>query len=644
VRILFTVYIAMLAHFALAASWAPLVNLAPGRAGTMLLLTDGSVMVHDGGQGWMRLTPDIHGNYLNGNWTSDITPMSIPRLYFASQVLPDGRVWILGGEYSGPKLQEDDSALGEIYDPVLNSWSPILSYPSQYGCPSFNTTGNTSIGSTIITGIPSTANLQIGWPVTGTPIPRGTTLSSIDSDTQVQISQAATASSAAAVLQFNRSVRPTACFGDVPTMLLPSGQILAGDLINNSTYIYDVASNSWRLVASKIYNDRSSEEGWVKLDDGTILTYDIFESVVIGKGFAERYNPATNTWSSVSPGDGTAAGVLPLLTSGALGHELGPALRLHDGRVFEIGANGHTALYTPATNSWAAGPDILDSVSGGLFGADDAPAAITPNGHVLFAADTGPQGVISSGDTNSGSSIITGIPSTAGLRAGWVVTGKGIPSNARIFSVDSPSQIQMTLSATDTNIGVTLQLGGPFSNPTLIFDFDPSAGIINAVSPAFTDPNLLNEGAYRTRMLVLPTGQVLFSDNGRQLWIYTPDGPVNPALRPVINQVAYTGAGNFTLTGWQLNGQSAGSAYGDDVQSDENYPIVRLINSSGNVYYSRTTNWSSVGVGMGSGSETVNFRLNSALTPGNYSLVVSGAGMSSYPISIHISQGEVLAQ
>ncbi len=609
----------------------------------MLLLTDGSIMVHDGVQGWMRLTPDIRGSYLNGSWTSDISPMITPRLYFASQVLPDGRVWILGGEYSGPKLQEDDSALAEIYDPILNSWSPILSYPSQYGCPPFSTTGNTSIGSTIITGIPSTANFQIGWAVTGTPIPRGTTLTSIDSATQIQISQAATASSTAAALQFNRSILPAACFGDVPTILLPSGQILAGDLINNSTYIYDIASNSWRIAADKVY-DRSSEEGWVKLDDGTILTYDVFKSTSMGTGFAERYNPATHLWSSISPSDGTAGGVLPLLTSSALGHELGPALRLHDGRVFEIGANGHTALYTPATNSWAAGPDIMDPVTGGLFGADDAPAAITPNGHVIFAADAGPQGVISSGDTNSGSSIITGIPSTAGLRVGWLVTGKGIPSNAHIFTIDSPNQIQLTLSATDTNIGVTLQLGGTFSNPTLIFDFDPSAGIINAVSPALMDSNLLRGSAFITRMLVLPTGQVLFSDNGRQLWVYTPDGPVNPALRPVISQATYNGAGNFTLVGQQLNGQGAGSAYGDDVQSDENYPIVRLVNSSGTIYYSRTTNWSSVGVGVGSGSETVNFRLNSALTPGNYSLVVSGAGMSSFPISIHISQSEVLAQ
>jgi hypothetical protein len=435
-----------------------------------------------------------------------------------------------------------------------------------------------------------------------------------------------------------------ACFGDVPTILLPSGQILAGDLINNSTYIYDIASNSWRLGASKVHNDRSSEEGWVKLDDGTILTYDIFESTSLGTGYAERYNPATNIWSSISPGNGTAAGILPLLTSSALGHELGPALRLLDGRIFEIGANGHTALYTPASNSWAPGPDIVDLVNGGLFGTDDAPAAITPNGHVIFAADAGPQGVISSGDTNAGSSIITGIPSTAGLRAGWIVKGKGIPTNARISTVDSPSQIQLTLSATDTNVGVTLQVGGTFSNPTLIFDFDPSAGTINNVSPAFTDANLLHASAYSTRMLVLPTGQVLFSDNGRQLWVYTADGPVNPALRPVISQVTYNGGGNFVLAGNQLNGQSAGASYGDDVQSDENYPIVRLVNSSGNVYYSRTTNWSSVGVGVGSGSETVNFRLNSALTPGNYSLAVSGAGMSSFPISIHISQSEVLAQ
>jgi len=50
-------------------------------------------------------------------------------------------------------------------------------------------------------------------------------------------------------------------------------------------------------------------------------------------------------------------------------------------------------------------------------------------------------------------------------------------------------------------------------------------------------------------------------------------------LRPVINSVAYNGGGLFTLTGTQLNGQSAGAAYGDDDQMDSNYPIIRMTNA-----------------------------------------------------------------
>ena len=155
------------------------------------------------------------------------------------------------------------------------------------------------------------------------------------------------------------------------------------------------------------------------------------------------------------------------------------------------------------------------------------------------------------------------------------------------------------------------------------------------------DTNLQFEGAYPTRMLTLPTGQVLFSDSDSQLWVYTPDGLPNPALRPVINNVTYSGGGVFTITGKQLNGQSAGAAYGDDDQMDSNYPIVRLADSSGHVYYCRTSNRSSVAVAGGATPETVNFTLNPSVTPGNYSMVVSGAGISSFPIFINITTTEV---
>ena len=47
--------------------WTRLTNNAPGSPGTMLLLSDGSVMVQGGsGSSWYRLKPDIHGGYVNG--------------------------------------------------------------------------------------------------------------------------------------------------------------------------------------------------------------------------------------------------------------------------------------------------------------------------------------------------------------------------------------------------------------------------------------------------------------------------------------------------------------------------------------------------------------------------------------------------
>jgi hypothetical protein len=386
-----------------AASWTKLANLAPAGGGVMLQLTDGTVMIQrDVSASWMRLTPDASGSYINGTWTANpINPMSTPRLYFASVMLTSGKLWVLGGEYSGPQLNANWTPTGELYDPVANSWSPIAQFPNQTGCPAVTVTatGNLTSGSNIITAIPSTTGFTVGKGVSGTGVPSGATLTSVDSTTQVHISANATASGTGVTLNF-ASVAQAACFGDVPAVLLPGGKVLAGSLVSRDVFIYDVATNAWTKKAAKFYNDQSDEETWVKLPDGRVLTYDVFKSIQTGSGYAEIYDPATDTWMPVSPADGTASGVLPVLSSVALGYELGGGLRLQDGRVYFIGANGHTALYTPSTNTWAAGPDIIGKLNGNnaLFGADDAPAAIMPNGHVLIVADAGPAAFSSSGN------------------------------------------------------------------------------------------------------------------------------------------------------------------------------------------------------------------------------------------------------
>ena len=191
---------------------------------------------------------------------------------------------------------------------------------------------------------------------------------------------------------------------------------------------------------------------------------------------------------------------------------------------------------------------------------------------------------------------------------------------------------------------VTPSWGGTFASPVQMFDFDSATNTISPVSPPISDPSLATTSAFVTRMLVLPTGQVLFSDSSRQLWVYTPDGSPDEAARPIIDTITYDGRGVFTLTGRQLNGQSAGSSYGDDAESDENYPIVRLVRA-GIVYYGRTSNWSNTGVATGNVTETVNFTLPAELTtPGDYSVEVIGAGIASLPVSLSLTGGEISGQ
>ena len=86
-------------------------------------------------------------------------------------------------------------------------------------------------------------------------------------------------------------------------------------------------------------------------------------------------------------------------------------------------------------------------------------------------------------------------------------------------------------------------------------------------------------------------GQVLFSDTDSQLFLYTPAGSAPNLLRPRVEGIKYNGGGVFTLSGQQLNGQNAGSNYGGDVETDQNYPIVSLTDKAGHVFYARSSNW-----------------------------------------------------
>jgi hypothetical protein len=337
-------------------TWTALTNPAPDGAGTMMLLSDGTVMVQGGGTtaAWQKLTPDGTGSYANGSW-SQLAPMGTPRLYFASNVLTSGKVLVLGGEYTDAGSVWTNT--GEIYDPVANTWTPISPFP-----------------------------------------------------------------------QSN--------FGDDPSEVLPDGTVLLGYLSGPQTYIYNPANDTYTpTTGAKLRNDRSDEETWVKLPDGSVLSYDIFSSIGTGTNTAQRYDPTQGQWVD--------AGTLPVaLSSSGVGYEMGPALLLPDGRVLEVGAQGNTALYTPSTNSWAAGPTLPAGM-----GADDAPGAMLPNGHVMFAADTtlftAPTLL---GDFNPATGKLSQVPVPAGLQSdlqsnpAYVMRMLDLP-NGQLLLEDGTSQL-----------------------------------------------------------------------------------------------------------------------------------------------------------------------------------------------------------
>ena len=114
-------------------TWSPLSNQAPdANGGVMLLLTDGTVMCMTQtdtiggtsiGNTWNLLKPDAYGSYQNGTW-STLPAMNFTRLYFSSQVLPNGNVYIAGGEYG------TGGHFGELYDVNTKRWTITNNSPS----------------------------------------------------------------------------------------------------------------------------------------------------------------------------------------------------------------------------------------------------------------------------------------------------------------------------------------------------------------------------------------------------------------------------------------------------------------------------------------------------------------------------------
>ncbi len=149
----------------------------------------------------------------------------------------------------------------------------------------------------------------------------------------------------------------------------------------------------------------------------------------------------------------------------------------------------------------------------------------------------------------------------------------------------------------------------------------------------------LADASYVGHLIVLPTGQIMFTDFTTDVEVFTTAGTYNPSWAPTISSAStsVTRGKTYSVSGTQFNGLSQGSAYGDDFQNATNYPLVRIVNqATGHVFYCRTHNHSTMAVATGSKKVSTRFDVPARAETGLSQLFVVANGIPSSPYWIEV--------
>ncbi len=179
---------------------------------------------------------------------------------------------------------------------------------------------------------------------------------------------------------------------------------------------------------------------------------------------------------------------------------------------------------------------------------------------------------------------------------------------------------------------------GLFKGGCQFVEYDPAANTLtNTVNPA----NCPGDSSYVGHLMMLPSGQIMFTDFSGTVEIYTPAAGVVPGVAPAINPISGSigsPSTNNALSGTQLNGLSENNAYGDDYQGATNYPLVRLVQtaSPNTVYFATTHNETTHSIAPGISNST-QFDVPSGLPAGTYDLTLIANGIESNTIAADVA-------
>ena len=359
----------------------------------------------------------------------------------------------------------------------------------------------------------------------------------------------------------------------------------------NKGAVYDPVHNTWTSL--------TPPTGWNYIGDSpsAVLPNGKF---LIGRKFDMKMaelDPTTLTWTAVSStgkADWFAEEGWTLLANGGI-------------LTADVLNNPHAEHYDPALGSWISdgntpvnlqGPPQVGCINYGngltyCPPGEIGPAILRPNGTVYLT------GATHHGAVSGHTAVYT--PGPTLNHSGTWTAGPDFPSG----------------DDAGDNSAVLLKTGNVLvqGNSGRLYEFDGTA---------------LHPGPFCLGgvMLMLPTGQALIG--GSQ--VYTPVGNYQQAWAPVISIYPATvhRGSTYTLNGTQFNGMSQAAAYGDELETATNYPLVRLTNrATGHIFYARTHDHSTMGVQTGNTPTTTHFDVPATMETGMTSLQVVTNGIPS---------------
>ena len=179
---------------------------------------------------------------------------------------------------------------------------------------------------------------------------------------------------------------------------------------------------------------------------------------------------------------------------------------------------------------------------------------------------------------------------------------------------------------------------GLFQGGCQFVEYDPVANTLtNTANPT----NCPSDSSYVGHLMILPTGQIMFTDFSGLVEIYTPAAGTVSGVAPTINPISgaiNSPSTNNALTGTQLNGLTENNGYGDDYQGATNYPLVRLtqVANPNVVFYGTTHSETTHSIAPGTPNTTM-FDLPAGIPSGSYDLSAVANGIASNAIVVTVN-------